>query len=210
MPRTGCATLTGVTSDRRHVGTPEAARRIGVDQATLRRWHEADKVRSVPHPGTRLRWDVADLRAQLGLPPEDQMTSTLTRTDDPVVAAIVTSRAGVLITRRHDGKPPVGFVSGEVEDGESPADAAVREVKEEIGLVVTAQHLLGERDHPKTGRRMVYMAAVPTENLDIHVGDTEELASVEWVPTWSALLELIPEEHIYGPVAQHLRLVLPE
>lgn len=201
-----------MTSNRRHVGTPEAARRIGVDQATLRRWHDAGTVRSVPHPGKRLRWDVADLRRQLDLPPEDPTMSapTLTRTDDPVVAAIVTSRSGVLITRRHDGSPPVGFVSGEVEDGESAADAAIREVKEETGLEVAAQHLLGDRVHPKTGRRMVYMAAVPTQNLEVFVGDTEELASVEWVPSWSALTALIPEAHIYEPVAHHLRLVLPE
>jgi 8-oxo-dGTP pyrophosphatase MutT (NUDIX family)/predicted DNA-binding transcriptional regulator AlpA len=200
-----------VTSNRRYLGTPEAARQLGIDRTTLYRAYQSERLRpAMITPGGKPRWDVADLRAQLGLPPEDAMTSTLTRTDDPVVAAIVTSRAGVLITRRHDGKPPVGFVSGEVEEGESAADAAVREVKEEIGLAVTAQHLLGERDHPKTGRRMVYMAAVPTENLDIHVGDTEELAAVEWVPTWSALTALIPEEHIYAPVAQHLRLVLPE
>ena len=62
----------------------------------------------------------------------------------PVVAAIVTSRKGVLIARRNDGRPPWTFIAGEIEPGESPADAAVREVKEETGLRVTA----GERHRP--------------------------------------------------------------
>jgi 8-oxo-dGTP pyrophosphatase MutT (NUDIX family) len=55
-----------------------------------------------------------------------------------VVAAIVTSQRGVLIGRRHDGKPPWTFIAGEIEPRESPAEAAVREVMEETGLVVTA------------------------------------------------------------------------
>jgi 8-oxo-dGTP pyrophosphatase MutT (NUDIX family) len=47
----------------------------------------------------------------------------------PVVAVIVTSEHGVLIGKCHDGKPPWTFIAGEIEPGESPADAAVREVK---------------------------------------------------------------------------------
>lgn|GEM_PF-3264140 len=52
---------------------------------------------------------------------------------EAIVAAIVTSRRGVLITQRLDSVPPRGFVTGKIEPGESPADAAVREVKEETG-----------------------------------------------------------------------------
>lgn len=45
----------------------------------------------------------------------------------PVVAAIVTSEHGVLVGRRNDGKPPWTFIAGEIEPGESPADAGIRE-----------------------------------------------------------------------------------
>ncbi len=40
----------------------------------------------------------------------------------PIVAVIVTSRLGVLVARRNDGKPPWTFIAGEIEYGEDPAD----------------------------------------------------------------------------------------
>jgi 8-oxo-dGTP pyrophosphatase MutT (NUDIX family) len=49
----------------------------------------------------------------------------------PIAAAIVTSRLGVLVARRNDGQPLWTFIAGEIEPGENPADAAVREVREE-------------------------------------------------------------------------------
>jgi 8-oxo-dGTP pyrophosphatase MutT (NUDIX family) len=54
----------------------------------------------------------------------------------PVVAAIVTSELGVLVGRRNDGKPPRTFIAGEIEPGDSPADAGIREVKEETQTVL--------------------------------------------------------------------------
>jgi ADP-ribose pyrophosphatase YjhB (NUDIX family) len=94
----------------------------------------------------------------------------------PVVAAIVTSPVGVLIARRNDGKPPWTFIAGEIEPGESPADAAVREVKEETGLRIRVGSVIGRRVHPRTGRTMIYIAARPTRGTAAFVGDTQELA----------------------------------
>src|SRR5260370_35486325 len=96
----------------------------------------------------------------------------------PVVAAIVTSGKGVLVARRRDDKPPWTFIAGEIEPGESPADAAVREVKEETGLLVTAGGVIRRRVHPKTRRTMGYMAAAPVPGPDALLGDGEELAEV--------------------------------
>ena len=97
------------------------------------------------------------------------------------VAAIVTSSKGVLIGRRNDGKPPWTFIAGEIEPGESPADAAVREVKEETGLLIQAGDVIGRRVHPKTGRTMIYMEGKPSHGLKVFVGDEDELAEVRWV-----------------------------
>jgi 8-oxo-dGTP pyrophosphatase MutT (NUDIX family)/transcriptional regulator with XRE-family HTH domain len=121
--------------------------------------------------------------------------------EQPVAAAIVTSELGVLIGRRNDGKPPWTFIAGEVEPGESPADAAVREVKEETGLRVRAGDVIGERVHPKTGRTMIYMAATPTHGTDVFVGDEVELAEVRWVSLAEAD-DLLPG--MFEPVREYL------
>jgi 8-oxo-dGTP pyrophosphatase MutT (NUDIX family) len=112
----------------------------------------------------------------------------------PVVAAIITSPLGVLVTRRRDGTPPWGFLTGEVEPGERPEDAAEREAKEEAGLLVLAGAIIGERDHPQTGRHMIYMACAPTNGLEVHVGDEAELAEVRWASLAEAE-ELLPGMH---------------
>lgn len=124
----------------------------------------------------------------------------------PVVAAIVTSHAGVLIARRNDGKPPWAFISGEIEPGESPADAAVREVKEEAGLRIRAGGVIGRRVHPRTGRTMVYMAARPTHGTEVFVGDEDELAEVRWVSAEEA--DDLTGGTIFEPVRRHIRQVL--
>lgn len=121
----------------------------------------------------------------------------------PVVASIVTSPLGVLLGRRNDGKPPWTFIAGEIEPGESAADAAVREVKEETGLLVTAaEREIGRRVHPYSGRTMVYLACKPVGKLDVFVGDEDELAEVRWVPLDEAL-PLLPG--LFDLVRDHLK-----
>ncbi len=120
----------------------------------------------------------------------------------PVVAVIVTSARGVLVGRRNDGKPPWTFIAGEIEPGEQPEDAAVREVKEETGLEVRAGRVIGERDHPATGRHMIYLAAKPAgRSTRIAVGDEAELAEVRWVSLAEAD-ELLAG--MFDPVRGHL------
>ena len=99
----------------------------------------------------------------------------------PIVAAIVTSRLGVLVAGRNDGRPPWTFIGGEIEPGEDPADAAIREVEEEVGLRIRVTGVIGRRVHPQTGREMVYLAARPTHGTEAFVVDEQELAEVRWV-----------------------------
>ena len=119
----------------------------------------------------------------------------------PVVAAIVTSERGVLVGRRNDGKPPWTFIAGEQEPGELPQHTAIREVKEEAALRIETGHIIGERVHPKTHRRMIYMAATPTHGTEVFVGDEEELAEVRWIGLAEAD-ELLPG--MFEPVREHL------
>ncbi|OLT22927.1 hypothetical protein BJF78_32685 [Pseudonocardia sp. CNS-139] len=48
------------------VSTSEAARALGVNQSTLSRWAKDGRVRPAQRTiGGHMRWDIADLRAQL-------------------------------------------------------------------------------------------------------------------------------------------------
>jgi 8-oxo-dGTP pyrophosphatase MutT (NUDIX family) len=122
----------------------------------------------------------------------------------PVAAAIVTSPLGVLAGRRNDGTPPWTFIAGKIQAGESPADAAVREVKEETGLDVVPGRILGRRVHPATQATMVYLAARPAPGADpasVIVGDPAELAEVRWL-SLAELDELMPG--VFEPVRAYL------
>ena len=131
------------------------------------------------------------------------MTDVSTPIHPPIVAAIVTSNRGVLVERRHDGRPLWTFPAGEAEPGESPADTAIRETKEETGLEIKVSHVIGERDHPKTGRHMIYTAARPYQGTSVHVGDEDELAEVRWV-SLAELDELMGAGAVFAPVHEHL------
>jgi 8-oxo-dGTP diphosphatase len=124
-----------------------------------------------------------------------------------VAAGIVTSDRGVLVTRRVDQNPPWGFTAGWVEPGDSPEETVIREVKEEADLRIEAGEYLGERDHPATGKHMIYYAARPTHGTEIHLGDEGELTEVRWVSLAEAD-ELMPD--MFGPVREYLARELGE
>lgn len=200
-----------------YVTTGIAARHVGVSASTLRNWVKAGIVQPSFRSRERgdMRWNLDDLDRQLrGEQPVPTLSGALVpepqRADRPqypaVAVAIVTSRQGVLAGRRNDGKPPWTFIAGKCETGESPADAIVREVKEETGLLIKPGVTIGERIHPKTGKHLVYVAATPaTRSRDVFVGDEEELAEVRWL-TLADADDLMPD--MFAPVRDHLGRVL--
>jgi 8-oxo-dGTP pyrophosphatase MutT (NUDIX family) len=125
----------------------------------------------------------------------------------PVAIAIVSSHLGVLTARRRDGKPPLTFIGGEIEPGESPADAAIREVKEETGLVIKTGRILGRRIHPQTNRSLTYVAAWPASaDTGVAVLDEKELSSVEWM-SFTEVTDVMGK-NLFEPVRKHLRRTL--
>jgi 8-oxo-dGTP diphosphatase len=108
----------------------------------------------------------------------------MTDPDDrpPIAAAVIVNDRRLLLVERRvkEGSLSWQFPAGEVESGESFEQAAVREAHEETGLIVEASRLLGERIHPKTGRRMGYVACHVISGA-AHVADTDELLNVAWV-----------------------------
>lgn len=179
---------------RRLLRTAEAASEVGWSRQAIAKWvNEGKLIPTAVSPGGQYRWDIEHLRHQL---------MTL---NDTVVAAIVVNdeRRAVLATKRQDGIPPWGFPAGKMERGESPEDCGVREVKEETGLRVIPGGIIGERDHPRTGRHMIYMSAEPApDGEEPFVGDALELSDVQWL-SWRELLLVMPD--MFAPVHDYLR-----
>jgi 8-oxo-dGTP diphosphatase len=203
--------MEGVRRDR--ATTRQAAADLGVGISTLQAWAAQGKVKPVWRtPGGHARWDIDDLRRQLDMPRTGEVVPDASSAPvrQPVVAVIATCAEGILITKRRDGVPPYGFLTGEIEPGESPADAAVREAKEEAGLTIVAGETIAERIHPKSGRLMYYMAARPVHGTKVFVGDTDELAWVGWLSLAEADERLAEYGGIYGPVHDYLERVLSD
>jgi 8-oxo-dGTP diphosphatase len=124
-----------------------------------------------------------------------------------IAAAIIVNDGRVLLVRRRvaEGELSWQFPAGEVEPGEAPEDAAVREAHEETTLTVTALKRLGERVHPATGRSMVYVACEAVAGT-AQVGDEDELAEVAWCDR-TTLTEYVPYP-FYGPVQEYFDAML--
>lgn len=126
------------------------------------------------------------------------------QTDQPAIAAaiIVDQERVLLVCRREaEGSLLWTFPSGKVEAGETGEDAAVRETREEVGLDVAAVKTLGERIHPSTGRRMIYVVCEPLAG-EAYVADADELAAVEWCDR-AQVSELVPFP-FFPPVQEYL------
>lgn len=130
-------------------------------------------------------------------------------TDDRpgIAAAIIVHEERVLMVRRRvsEGRLSWQFPAGEIEPGESPQDAAVRETREETGLEVAAVTLLGERVHPQTRRLMSYTACRVVDG-SAYVADTEELDGLAWC-AHSDLAEYVPYG-LFAPVQEYLDAAL--
>lgn len=131
-------------------------------------------------------------------------------TDSPTIAGAVIPHAGrVLLIRRAS---PAGsllwtFPSGKQDPSESAPEAAAREALEEAGVVVEPLRVLGERIHPVTGWRVVYVACRLVSGA-AHAASPREVAEVRWV-TRGEIPRLIPDG-VFAPVQAYLDEQLPE
>lgn len=124
-----------------------------------------------------------------------------------IAAAVIVHDGRVLLVQRKvaEGSLSWQFPAGEVEEGESGEDAAVRETAEESGLVVVAKEWLGERVHPATGRSMIYVACDVVAG-EAHAADVDEIADVAWCAQ-TELSDYVPYG-FYEPVQQHIEGLL--
>jgi 8-oxo-dGTP diphosphatase len=98
-----------------------------------------------------------------------------------IAAAIIVRDSRVLLVRRRvaEGSLSWQFPAGKMEPGETVQEAAAREAREEAGVMSAASRVLGERVHPVTSRRVVYVACDLVSGVP-RVADEDEIAEVAW------------------------------
>jgi 8-oxo-dGTP diphosphatase len=184
-------------SDFRAWFAAELADARGIPQSQLARLFAMSpgRVGQLVRAGREQRWR--------GNPVMDPGTIPL---QPPVVLAVVTSPRGVLVAHRKDERPPWTFPGGDINPGESPADAAVRRVLAETGITVKPMAVLGSRVHPRTARHMVYLACQPDDDQAVPVlGDDDDLDAVEYAGLDVARDRM---KDMFGPVRAHLEATL--
>ena len=119
-----------------------------------------------------------------------------------VVAAIIRSDNKIFATQRGYGEFKDGweFPGGKVEEGESPKEALVREIKEELDVEITVGERLVciEYDYPSFHLSMdCYWAEISSGDLVLKEHEAarwlswEELDSVDWLPADLGVVEKI-------------------
>ena len=122
-----------------------------------------------------------------------------------VVAAIIRKGDRVFATQRGYGewKDWWEFPGGKMEAGETPKEALIREIKEELDADISIGRLLDtiEWDYPTFHLTMhCYMCSLLNDALHLNEHEaarwlrTNDLSSVNWLPADNQLLPLIERE----------------
>ena len=104
--------------------------------------------------------------------------------DVTVVAAVIRDTGGrVLLTRRPDHSHMGGlweFPGGKLENGEAPAAALVRELREELAVDIVVEHPITFAIHEEPGLRILLLFfATRIENGEPRAHEGQKIA---WVP----------------------------
>jgi 8-oxo-dGTP diphosphatase len=118
-----------------------------------------------------------------------------------VVVGILEKGDDVLLVKRKKNDGIIwAFPGGEVEDGEEPSSAVIREIKEESDVDCKPVKLLGLRIHPISKRDMEYWECEYEEG-EAKVVSEKEIEEVAWKPR-SEVVEMF-DEQLFESVREH-------
>ena len=123
-----------------------------------------------------------------------------------VVAAIICQDGKVLATQRGYGEQAGGweFPGGKIESGETPEEAIVREIHEELGAIIAVDGHLVTIDHDYETFHLhmaCFLAHVAEGALELHEHssarwvDAETIDSLDWLPA---------DLKVIGCIIQHI------
>lgn len=123
-----------------------------------------------------------------------------------VVAAIIKNENKIFATQRGYGEFKDGweFPGGKIETGETPEEALIREIKEELNTEIKVGRLLDtvEYDYPKFHLTMhCYLCTIKSGKLELKEHEAakwltkDTLDSVKWLPADLGLIEKLKNNH---------------
>ncbi|EPC02000.1 hypothetical protein L861_20320 [Litchfieldella anticariensis FP35 = DSM 16096] len=123
------------------------------------------------------------------MPQEDQDPSII-----HIAAALITDAQGRLLLVRKRGTQAFMQAGGKIEPGETPADALIRELREELGSVPTDLESLGEFAAPAANEPGHVVAAhLFLATMTSSIRAAAEIEEVVWVtPEEATALPLAP------------------
>lgn len=121
-----------------------------------------------------------------------------------VAAAIIKDNNRIFATQRGYGEFKDGweFPGGKIEENETPREALVREIKEELDIIIIVEKLIDivEYDYPNFHLTMhCFLCTIVAGDLVLKEHKAarwitkEQLGSVEWLPADLELIEKIEE-----------------
>ena len=121
-----------------------------------------------------------------------------------VVAAIIRKDGKIFATQRGYGdfKDWWEFPGGKIESGESPEQALVREIREELSTDIIIEKLLRtvEYDYPKFHLTLhCYLCTLASDSLHLNEHEAarwlakDDIHTVKWLPADEEVLEMLAE-----------------